>query len=470
MKTALASSLVRRRLVAVPTLAAGLLAGGVVGCSSLLDVKNPNNVNESDLSNPASAETQANGVLASVSRAWGVVLTPYSVVTDELTWIGSRDAWQNLDLGRVSEPTNEFVDAAFPYVGEARWWSNATIKRLEGFAAASVLSDTSNLSRAHLYAAIAYTIVGDMFNNFPIGSDKGTAAPPVGPANMAEVYDTAITYATRGIALAQATGDKTNERLLRAMRARARYSKALWAKFPHPTVAGPPPANAFVNDAGALADANAALALSATNWKYQFNYSANTVTTDIGFEVNQRLEMRVGSVYCGASGCAPTVGGNRVVTVDSIKLKDPIDNVADPDLKKTLGDFLSNTNHGSLTVVSARELYLIAAEAALAAGDTLVNTGQFVVNINAIRAFSGLTPYDVTNAAHPRPAAILRYARQANLFLQGRRLLDHYRFNVPADLWQAGSEALTKPGTLFPITITELLANPFCVANPSSCQ
>ena len=228
--------------------------------------------------------------------------------------------------------------------------------------------------------------------------------------------------------------------------------------------------NAFVNDAGAVADANAALAIDPTDWKYQFNYSANTVTTDIGFEVNQRLEMRIGSVYCGKSGCAYTApDGKRVVAEDSVSLKDPINGVADPDLKTTVHDFLANTNHGSLTVVSAREMYLIAAEAGLAAGDTLTNGGQFVTTVNALRSLSSLTPYDVTNAAHPRPVAMLEYERQVNLFLQGRRLLDHYRFNTPADLWQVGSEALTKPGMLFPITITELQANQYCVANPASC-
>src|SRR6266576_2306385 len=68
---------------------AGVLV--LAACSSLLDVKNPNNVNQSDLSNPASAASQASGVLASVARAWGQIITPYSVATDELTWIGSRD-------------------------------------------------------------------------------------------------------------------------------------------------------------------------------------------------------------------------------------------------------------------------------------------------------------------------------------------------------------------------------------------
>src|SRR5436309_15951780 len=129
--------------------AALLLVAGAAACSSLLDVKNPNNVNESDLSNPASAATQANGVLSSVARAWGIVLTPYAMVTDELTWIGSRDALQSLDFGRESEPTKEFLDAAFPYVGEPRGWSSRPSKRREGFAPATGWRDTSNLNRRY---------------------------------------------------------------------------------------------------------------------------------------------------------------------------------------------------------------------------------------------------------------------------------------------------------------------------------
>src|SRR5437868_3512639 len=133
------------------------LAASAIACSSLLDVKNPNNVNESDLSNPSSAASQANGVLSSLARAWGIVLAPYSMATDELTWIGSRDAWQTLDQGTVTEPTNEFVDGAFFYVGEARWFADATIKRLNGFAAGNTLADTNSLTRTYLYAALIYT-------------------------------------------------------------------------------------------------------------------------------------------------------------------------------------------------------------------------------------------------------------------------------------------------------------------------
>jgi hypothetical protein len=106
------------------------------------------------------------------------------------------------------------------------------------------------------------------------------------------------------------------------------------------------------------------------------------------------------------------------------------------------------------------------------AGDTLVNTGQFAVNINAVRALNSLPAYDLTNVAHPRPVAMLKAERKANLFLQGRRLHDLYRFGDKADMWQTivpVADAVASPGTFFPITQVELLANPYCVANPSSC-
>src|SRR5205809_5220759 len=188
MKTITATSLRGVLGTGSPWLGALALAVAVAGCTSLLDVKNPNNVNEGDLSNPASASSQANGVLSSLARAWGNILTPYAVATDELTWIGSRDAWQTLDQGTLTEPTNEFVDAAFFYVGEARWWSDETIKRLSGFDAANTLPDRNDLARTYLSGAIIYTMIGNLFDNFPIGSDRTTSGPPLGAAKMDSVY------------------------------------------------------------------------------------------------------------------------------------------------------------------------------------------------------------------------------------------------------------------------------------------
>src|SRR5438477_3784298 len=105
------------RPVGVLALGAAVALGA---CSSILDVKNPNNVAEDALGKPESATAQANGVLAATLRMLSGVTTPYAVATDELDWIGSRDAWNDLETGNISNYLNEFTDGAFPYVGEAR--------------------------------------------------------------------------------------------------------------------------------------------------------------------------------------------------------------------------------------------------------------------------------------------------------------------------------------------------------------
>src|SRR5207249_6252548 len=88
----------------------------------------------------------------------------------------------------------------------------------------------------------------------------------------------------------------------------------------------------------------------------------------------------------------------------SIRLRDPIDNRPDPELARFLcgsatvatcpkpkvaggsSGFLNTTHFTPLTVLSARELRLIVAEAALAAG----NTAGFQVAIDSLRALDGL--------------------------------------------------------------------------------
>src|SRR2546426_4616329 len=215
-------------------IAAAWLLGIVTACSSLLDVKNPNNVNAEDLNNPKAAPAIANGALATVAYGWGAILLEYSTASDEMTWIGSRDGFRELDVGNMTNPTNEFTDAAFPFVGRARWMSDFAIKQLSAFDSAGTLKNRDDLARAYLYAAIAYTMIGDMFNNFPIGSDQRTAAPPLGRANMDSTYKVAIAYATKGLAVAAATGNTSYQTALTAIRARAAFAKAVWARL-HPT-------------------------------------------------------------------------------------------------------------------------------------------------------------------------------------------------------------------------------------------
>jgi len=138
----------------------------MTSCSSLLDVKNPNNVAESALSNPAAADAEANGVLASTVRMLSAESVVYGEATDELDWIGSRDAWGELDTGAISDYVNEFTDGAFPTVGEARWLGDVTITRLEDFDKAGTLTNRASLARTYLNTAITYTTIADIFDDY----------------------------------------------------------------------------------------------------------------------------------------------------------------------------------------------------------------------------------------------------------------------------------------------------------------
>ena len=68
-----------------------------------------------------------------------------------------------------------------------------------------------------------------------------------------------------------------------------------------------------------------------------------------------------------------------------------------------------------------------------------------------------MTAYDGSNAT---VADAIKHERKSLLFAGGKRLLDMYRFGHTSLLWESQYEALSSPGTLFPITIKEIRANP----------
>ncbi len=180
-------------------------------------------------------------------------------MTDELTYVGSRDAYGYADRGEVSDPFNEFSDAAWDEVAGARWTTANAVTRLKEFNTDGTLSDKNDLARALLYEAIIFTGIGEMFDDFVIEANKTEAGPPIGEGNMSIVFDSAITQATEGLAIAGLSKD--NKIRLLAVRARARHSKAIWAKLNGSggAPATTPVASPLVNDAGADADAAAAL-------------------------------------------------------------------------------------------------------------------------------------------------------------------------------------------------------------------
>jgi len=425
------------------------LALAVGGCD-LLDVENPNNLVQSDVENIAAANAAVNGAQATVIRAYSRMIGSYSTASDEFTWIGSRDAWLTLNLGNLSDPANEFVDEHFPYVGEARWMADEALGLLEGHMAESP-SDAiqTDLGRAYLYAGMIYTMVAEFFDDFAL-SDRQMAEPPIGPDNMDSMFDTAIQYFTSAIANADAVSDAETSQAALAMRMRAYHSRAIWGLL---NPAGTTPANPLIDDVGANADAEALIAISDPDWRYDHTFIDGQLESNFGQWVNDRQELQIGESY------ATTVAGD-LTTIENWVIEDLIDTgETDPRFLFFAGRFLdapdgfaSAVDTGPLAVTGVRLAHLILAEAALAGNGAY----DFNTEINAVRDLDGMTTYSGQVDAQD----MLIHERRVNLYLQGLRLHDHYRFGVPSNNWLPNSEAVSTPGTMLPITRTEILSNP----------
>jgi hypothetical protein len=136
--------------------------------------------------------------------------------------------------------------------------------------------------------------------------------------------------------------------------------------------------------------------------------------------------------------------------------------VDDPTMQALLTQFTGfGSLSGTFTITSNRELRLILAEAALAAG----NTAGFRTELNNVRALDGKPAYAGVGATDLQ---MLQHERSVQLWLMGRRLLDMQRFNLEDPNWidVSGFESMKSVhGLLFPIPYVEILSNP-CVTTP----
>jgi hypothetical protein len=339
--------------------------------------------------------------------------------------------------------------------------ANYVIPKLENYDKANSLRNRADLAQAYFLAATIYTMIGENYEDFIISSDRTVNGAPVGEANMRVMFDSAIVYTGKGITIATALNNSALRARLLGMQARAKWSKAVWGTLRAPRGF---PANPLINDAGANADAAAALAAFGSNTaRYRFESIAqnNGGYFSTGGEMNSRLEIRAGNNYI-----VPNSAGTRPLDgAAGIALKDPVSNDVDPAMLAVINECcrLSSTVNVGWTATSAKEMLLILAEAALARGD---NT-EFASRINAIRAADGVPAWTGTPSARD----ILLHERRVSLFLQARRLTDHYRFQIRADRWVATRG--NRP-CFFPISYNERQQNPLAPQpaqdRPAACQ
>jgi starch-binding outer membrane protein, SusD/RagB family len=445
------ASQVARRSGRAMVLGAGVFL--LAGCNSLLQVDNPNNVSSGALDVPTAASAIVNGAINTGANALSSLLNAYTIISDESFQTGSRDDYRLLDTGGIEINTNEYLQASYLVTMRARWMAEQAIDKVSKFQKDGTLSNLQFLAQAYLMGAVDYDNIANMFDDTSI-SDRTVSGKNVGEMQMVQLYDSALKWLDAGAAIATAN-NRTN---ILAMRARVRFDKAVWLKLNPP---GTTPAQPLVNDAQASADATAALAGMSGDYRFEL-LTDNTNAGDdasggVGFEMNSRVEHTPDSaafVTIDVTNKKPT----------SIKAKDPVTGLLDAAAVKVINRFIhpDDINNPPLVVTSQREMYLILAEAALAAG----NNAGFDTNINLLRALDGKAAY---TGAGPTRMALLQWERRVNLVFQGRRLNDMYRFGIKDPRWVSTSVVVRKPGCEFPIPLIEREANHEITGTPV-CQ
>jgi len=406
-----------------------LLGFSLFSCD--LEVDNPNSLLEDDLQDPSAAAALANGAWNASLRGITYMMMPHAVATDESVWIGSRDAWYQIDKGGMTNVYNEFVDQAWPFISEGRWMSDKAIAILEGLG--PDLPDGQDLVLAYLSGAMVRVYIADMFEDF-VFSDKTEAGTPIGAANMSQLYDEALALLTKAQALA--TGDNAVKVL--SLVARTKHAKAVWGKVNPVNTASP-----YVS-AGASEAADAA-ALMTADWKWRMKFSSSTVSNYMSGQINDRQEMDLFQNDL-VETATPGAGGDP-------QPNDPVTGLLDSRMSASAAEFRAGgggTQWAPVTITSLREMHLIIAESKKAGGDD----AGCLAELNALRTFDSLDPYPSGTDA----GTALQHERRANLFLQSRRLSDMYRFNLTSTVWDAVEKS--PAGSYFPITISEIRANP----------
>lgn len=169
-----------------------------------------------------------------------------------------------------------------------------------------------------------------------------------------------------------------------------------------------------------------------TDYKARFDYRGPQVQNYIAQQTNSRNEISFNDPF-----------------------DDPKTGSADPRVVSVIDDFEDTEAYtelySPLTWLSAREMRLIIAEEAVGR-----DADEARAELNELRDLDGLPSLDSGDEL----VEFIEHERRANLFLQGRRLNDMYRFGSESPTWQPGEDAIENPGTILPIPSNEIDANP----------
>jgi hypothetical protein len=420
----------RRGAIAV---AAGLAIVSVAGaCSDIFSLKqeNPGQLSTGTLYVPANAALLTNGAISDFECAFGRYVVASGLLMDEL--VAAIAASTNFDYERRTLPTNAPYGtnscasgtqspAVYTTLSVARSTADTALARMEGWSDAEVPNRTRFIAQLAAYAGYSIILLGEGMCTAAIN-----VGPEMTPAQLfAEAklrFDKAITAAAN---------DATILNLARVGRARAQLNLGQVA------AAG---ADAALVPAGfAVATSPDAVNPRRQNTVYlhtaqNFHSSVDPSFRDVLLP-NGQPDPRVATTNTGRNGTAP---GVVVWTPNKYPaLTTPI------------------------PVATYAEAQLIVAEARVAAGD--LTGAQTAIN-NARATHTGIPTYDATGQTAAQVRDQIIEERRRELFLEGHRLGDIRRYNLPLN--PATGSAYAAGGGVygdqrcFPLPDVERINNP----------
>jgi hypothetical protein len=413
-------------------LALALLATAACRDITALKQENKSQLSAKLLYTPANAQLIVNGAIGDFECAFNRYVVGSGLLGDELVAAISRIDNYEYDR-RTLAPNHPYgtgtcnssqIPGVYTPLSVARAAADTAVAKLEEWTDEQVANRAKLIGQASAYAGYSLVLLGE---------GMCSAAINVGPElTPAQLFAEARTRFDKAISSATTANDATTLNLARVGRARA------------------------LQGLGDLAAAATDAALVPEGFVVNFNANATDPRRQNQVFVHTRQ-----SLY---SSVAPAY---RNVTFDSagVAVADPRVAVVNTGQVGTAGTHAQvwearkyATNTAPMAVAKWAEARLILAESKLA------NDLQGAVDIiNDLHAKAGITPYDATGATPEQVRAQLLEERRRTLFLEGHRLGDIRRYNLPLD--PAPGSPYVNGGTYgdlrcFPLPDVERINNP----------
>jgi hypothetical protein len=382
----------------------------------LLEIETPAVIPAANLEGPQFADLVLSGAIGDFEAALSPHILQQSLLAGEL-----HDGTSSAPRWMVPSRTVMYFDARYPDqsytpLSKARWTADNALRLLQGWTDAEVPSRQLKVAQAAYYAGLNLVIMGESYCSMSL--DLSAAMTPQ------QVLQQAEARFTTAIAAAQAAGSGASSWLNAAYVGRARARLNLG------------------NTAGAATDA----ALVPVGFRLDATHSAaNTRRYNYVYE-----ETRTGSISVTEPYRSLTVGGVTDPRVAVLNMARP----AADGITPLWNQQLYTDRSSPIPIARWEEAQLILAE--VQGGTTAVNI------INNLRTRRGLPgTYTGGTAAEIRDQVIAE--RQRELFLDGHRLGDLRRYNLP--FFPAVGVVYPKGGIYgdvkcFPIPAVEINANP----------